>query len=379
MDIKTEFVREIVNNLFAGMSLERIPTDYYQYIEHELFNLKNDAVKNGNVNKVKKIHSFLKQLNPYSRKIGEENDVKNERKFCEASAQTESLRTNIKQLKMQNYEDIEAISIGQYSDPVSIQKTLETLKKRREISLLKGEYKEAQVIENALHRIHSEALENIHNSSIHNKILNLEKQIDESEYYLESRKQKWNKFKNKFMERMEKALLRIEENHLMQLAEFENRKPKTLPPKYRKISSKILLLREQEKHLILSKRFEDAIPFKEKADKLEQLELEIQKQKYDIDYKSQYYNIKNNQKKEKECFNKKWDTKLKSLLMHEQKEIEAINKRIMNIRHTIKELSGQDSIHDHPLMVAPPDSSYERGKVIAASKLAYNTRFRNIM
>jgi hypothetical protein len=130
----------------------------------------------------------------------------------------------------------------------------------------------------------------------------------------------------------------------MQCDDFDASFPEILPANFRKLSPQVLQLREQERHLVLSKRYEDAIPVRERADRLEHEELERQRTKFVTAFETQRQQLVDAQGGQRQCFDRNWERKLERIQKEKQHEMGVLKRTIANFEKKIATIEGDTEL-----------------------------------
>ncbi|EAX66362.1 hypothetical protein TVAG_521380 [Trichomonas vaginalis G3] len=114
----------------------------------------------------------------------------------------------------------------------------------------------------------------------------------------------------------------LKEIHEQQISDFKETWPKTLPAPFRKVSKRVLEIRDQERHLIYMNRYDDAIEYKNRADRLEKRDIDRQRDNFNDQFRRNLKTLRDAQKKELLALSAKWASKLDELNAHAKKDIE---------------------------------------------------------
>ena len=131
----------------------------------------------------------------------------------------------------------------------------------------------------------------------------------------------------------------FEENQKKELIDFEM---KTKPsPKFLKYSPEYIELRRKENFLVSSKRFIEAIPIKEEADKLQIFENEKNSKNWEIHFNKLKNQFLLKQKQQKDCFETNWQRKNQSVIVSAEKEVEKNELTIKSLEIKLKDFNNQ--------------------------------------
>lgn len=340
-------VRNIVDSLIAGMSLARVPEELHSQLLMPLSAAKNEAIVAGNTATVKRLQSIMRELrlNPgkNTRIGGSERSSRlgSSRSNRSSSSRPQSAFVTTRSMNDQQ-NDIEVIIDelldGRPIDTVGselIPKLIPALKNRKQGFIECGDYHSSQQLENFIQEANARKFEAAYQSVQNSKITTLKLQLMQAKADLEASEQFWKESKEKQENEYNESLYQLEEQHQQQLQDYDNSFPEVLPANFRKLSSHVLQIREQEKHLVLSKRYEDAIPFRERADALEAEELEQQRQKFLRSFNTQREQLIETHNSQMRCFKRNWERKWERFNKEKENEISVLKKTIRNYERRI--------------------------------------------
>jgi len=330
----SESIRQIVDMLVDGTPLSKFPEDSHHQLLMPLSAAKNEAIVAGNTAQVKRIQAIMKSL-----KLGSPNSSKvstprrkniSERGFSPNDDRTEkSIDCIIEELI--EGRAVSTIDTSMYRDIVR------DLKLKKEQYLSEGDYRRSQKAEDIIQAINSMQYEKVFTSICTDKISNLNKQRTDIEEDLKRKEAFWDNQKNMFDEEKIVSLKKLEESHRVELEDFDKSFPEILPANFRKLSATVLQLREQEKHLVLTKRYDDAIAYKERADKLEAQELQMQRDKFNRAFHQRREQLISSHRIQMKCFEDNWRRKLEKLEKDRSCEIKPVLWAKLNLQKKIIE------------------------------------------
>jgi hypothetical protein len=174
------------------------------------------------------------------------------------------------------------------------------------------------------------------------KLKELNKQLDQAQGQIKAIIEKWNKKIQAFNDQQSAAASELERKHLEKLAEFDASVPSVLPSEYCKLSGPLLDLREQERQLVLSKRYDEAVALKKESDRREKEEAEQQKVKFLQIIAGRRQKLTQEQEHAIECFTSRW-TRLSAQLEQERDaEIQTQQKIVDNIQVKLAEIESEE-------------------------------------
>ena len=211
------------------------------------------------------------------------------------------------------------------------------LKERKRKAILKGEYQLSQTIEVLINRFVTVQLQKKEQEMKTAKLNDLNFQLEQAQDDMIRLTEKWNKQIEAFNQEQSEASAQFERKQIQKLEEFDANVPTTLPPNYCKLSSQLLDLREIERHLVLTKRYNEATAIKKQCDKMEKEETEAQKQKFMKIIQAKRQKLIEEQAKAVEVFTSKWTLQSDMLTQQRDDEIATQQKIIDNILLKFKE------------------------------------------
>jgi hypothetical protein len=203
------------------------------------------------------------------------------------------------------------------------------LKDRKQSSIMGGDYHQSQMLENLIQEVNTKYSETTYHSVQNSRLTNLRVQLLKAKEDLDAAEEFWRQAKEQHDTEYATSLAALEKQHTQQLEDFDTSFPEILPTNFRKLSPQLLQLREQERHLVLSKRYEDAIPYRERA------ELETQRQKFMTAFQTQRQQLIDSQNGQRECFEKNWVRKLERFECEKEHEMLVLNRTIANFETKI--------------------------------------------
>ena len=347
-----EETRKIVDNLVAGGSLAKIPEEYHPQLLMPLSAAKNEAIVAGNAALVKRIQNIMKSL-----KLGTE-------KTRSPSARAKSAKT--REIRSETIDEpinplIDELLEGRPTETVDdtqLTDVIQALKMKKEELAQDGDYRKLQVAENIIQELNSRQYEATYTFVQGNKLANLKKQLNDTKFELKNKQQMWGEQRAAFEEEYQNAREDLINDQQQELQEYDSSFPEILPANFRKLSPQVLQLREQEKHLVLTKRYEDAIFYRERADRLEQQELEQQRSKFVRAFQVKRNQLIETQKTQLSCFEKHWERRLALLDKESNEDMKPLKTSIRNLQ---KRIDAIDVGIDEPL------NAPSRGRVTSRS------------
>lgn len=347
-------IHEIVNSLIDGMALARVPEELHPQLLMPLSAAKNEAIVAGNQATVKRLQSIMRQLhlNPDKKRnrTGSRLSARSERSIGSSRPQSAFTTKSIQDRDQEVDKIIDELMEGRAFDSVEssiIPRLITALKDRKEMYLASGDYHTSQQLENLIQESNRRKYEATYQDVQNGKITNLRLQLLQAKADLEAAEQFWKEAKERQLSDYNDNLSLLEEQHQQQLDDYDNSFPEVLPANYRKLSSHVLQIREQEKHLVLSKRYEDAIPFRERADALEAEELEQQREKFIRAFNIQREQLIESHNSQRSCFDRNWERKWERFNKEKNNEISVLKRTIANFERRIGliENEAENNVH----------------------------------
>jgi tetratricopeptide (TPR) repeat protein len=372
-------LREIVASLLSGMSLARVPADLHSQLLVPLSAAKNEAIVAGNTTAVKRLQSLMHDLRLNPGKSGSSS---------RASSRAESAFVTTRSLREERNDDLHAtiteLLDGRALDTLEggiLPQLIRVLKDRKQAALGCGDYAQSQALENLIQEANSRNLETTYQQMQNTRLTNLRVQLLKAKEDMDAAEEFWRQAKEQHEAEYAGNLEAMEEQHRSQLADFDSSFPETLPANFKKVSSTVLQLREQERHLVLSKRYEDAIQFRERADRLEERELKTQRDKFMVAFQAQRQQLVDSQNTQRSCFEKNWARKLERFEREKDHEMAVLGRTVANFEKKITDVEGDTEVATTGATLTPRGVS--RASVLTraapkASPAAINPRVRNV-
>jgi hypothetical protein len=218
------------------------------------------------------------------------------------------------------------------------------LKERRRKAILMGEYQISQKAEDLIKYIASMKLQRTFKTFKVVELKELNEQLTRAENQLEVIKAKWDRQVAAFNESQHAAARRLEQEQLRRLEEFDAEVPSDLPAGYCKLSGDLLNLREQERQLVLCRRYDEALKVRTEAEGREIEEGEVQKTRFLEMINGRKRKILDTQKSAVECFQVRWARIEDKLNKEMQAEIATQEKFIINMKLKIRDASSEEIV-----------------------------------
>ena len=212
-----------------------------------------------------------------------------------------------------------------------------TLKERKRQSILKGDYPLSQEIENMIGRLQSIIIQRKHAIIKAQEIKALEYSLQQAEGQLKRLIQQWNEKVAEFNRTQTSSAKRLEKTQFGRLNDNDSIPIDQLPSRYLKPSAKLLDLRERERHLVLTKRYDEATLLHKEGDRMEKAEELEKKREFLLTTQRQRQQLLVAQDKDLQGFNERWTRNADKLNNQMEKEVERQKRVVENIRKKLED------------------------------------------
>jgi hypothetical protein len=216
-----------------------------------------------------------------------------------------------------------------------------TLKERKRQAILKGNYTQSQEIENMIGRLGSIIIQRKHANIKAQEIKAIEYQLQQAENQLKKTIQAWNEKAAEFNKTQAISARRIERTQFARLNDNDSIPTDTLPSKYLKPSAKLLDLRERERHLVLTKRYDEATLLHKEGDRMEKEEELEKKREFLHTSQRQRQQLLMAQERDRQGFQERWSRSAEKLQKQMEKEIEQQRRVVENIRTKLNDAKNE--------------------------------------
>jgi hypothetical protein len=379
--------RETVEALISGMPLSRVPEDRHPALLSALSAARNEASVAGHWPIVKRLQSVIAHLQLHPGLTPPQIRAQLQRV---ADRETHHIR----RANNDNEEEIiDELVHGRPSETVDgarLNSILPRLKERRDFTVSGGDYRTSQKLEDLIHEVNQRQLEHTYSDLKFTRFATLELQLRNAKQELENAEQFWKDHIEAFNAVKSEAETSLEEKHRQQLEDYDASFPDLLPPNFRKMSVHVLQLREQEKHLVLTHRYEEAIPFHDRSDKMETNELDQQRDRFEGSFDTQRQLLLETQEAQFYCLLKNFDRKWVQLERAKEAELSARAQLVANLERRIEKMRyapvDPDAAGISPLqlktlgsrvtMPGPAGAINLRVRSVAASRINYRPIMR---
>jgi hypothetical protein len=215
------------------------------------------------------------------------------------------------------------------------------LKERKRTALLTGEYETSQKCEDLIRYIAGISLQRQFTVIKTSELSDLSLQLQRAEAQLSAIRNKWQLKVVEFNHVQFVSAKRLERAQLRKIQDFDIAVPTSLPPEYCKLSHDLPNLREQERQLVLSRRYEEAKALKRESDRREKGEAAVQKKRFLELVNRRKQKILCMQDHEIDCFTLRWKRREEKLNQEMETEIATQEKVIQNIKLKIRDVESE--------------------------------------
>lgn len=216
------------------------------------------------------------------------------------------------------------------------------LKERKRKALHKGDYDLSQGAENMIIRLNGMRLQKRFQAIKVAKLSELTFLLQEAEEKLQAATERWNVEVEEFNEQQAKATEALERAQVEKLKQFDANVPTALPMNYCKLSGGLLDMREQERQLVLTKRYTEAKALKRLCDSKEKVETEQQMDKFMKVVHGRRQKLIVEQQHAVECFTLRWTRQSEKLIARRDNDLRTHQKIIENIMLKTKEAEAEE-------------------------------------
>lgn len=210
-------------------------------------------------------------------------------------AENPTLVPNVRTLTFLDYQSLTAADItkcdrqieefrrtGTISCPTSNAyfKIMAVLRERRRVLSSAANLLEAGEIDNLIRQISDFFLENKLYTGKSEKVTCHQGQLDCESQHLRELRSKWSEDRDAIHQKRDAIQQRIAETSKAHLNAYDGSMPDNLPPEFTRLSADLLDLREREKHLIGSRRFDEAAALHKEFEIRQKQELQRRREEY---------------------------------------------------------------------------------------------------
>ncbi|KAK8893520.1 hypothetical protein M9Y10_021942 [Tritrichomonas musculus] len=196
------------------------------------------------------------------------------------------------------------------------------------------------------------------NSSHKNTIDQLNSKLDSTKKEITQIEGRFSNVKQNFEERKKKDIERLKKKQREEIQEFQVKySMDNIPPRYRKLSSDVINIRNRERKLRIMHKFIEAKQMREEGDRLEKEEMELNYQKWQNEREIAKNTLIKKHRQQVICLNEKWNRHWQVLVQGMENEQD--NKKLV-IQKTQRKVSEAKSKKDFPPPRTPRSASVSR-------------------
>lgn len=324
-------IRQTIDNLLNGLSISKVPESIHPKLLMPLSAAKNEAIVAGNIPLVKRIQTLMKslKLNQTSNGKKSSKDATTRKRGIIPASSAIKAKTSTLVNESGVEEPIEVLVDelieGRPTDTIDntmLPTIITALKAKKEELISTGCYHKLQATEDLIQEFNSRFYESAYNNVRSDRVVQIQQQLNEAQQELQDMENHWNEQKDSFENEYRASREQLIKDQEVELIQYDESFPDILPVSYRKLSPTVLQLREQEKHLVLTKRYQEAIEFRARADEIEQKELAVQREKFVKAFNDKRKQLLEQQKNTFKCFEENW--KRKFLQLEKDRNFEVI-------------------------------------------------------
>lgn len=352
-------INQIIQELISGKPLSSVDKKIQPKLLMPLSLYKNEYEVSGDASKVRRISRIIEALQVLPKSSAIPPLIRSARRSSSAD------KTSV----------VDELMTGRTIDSIpsyQIDDVLSQLKNRKQSAVLQGKYRLSQQIEDLGQQTYTRKLEITYLQDRDSKRAVCEQQLEAAVAEQEESVEFWKKIQTNEIKKYEDEKLRLETELDQELAKFDASYPQLLPPKYRKNSTHTLQLREQEKHLISTRRYNDAIPIRREIRELERMDIENMQLQFLRNFEKNRSYLVAKQENQMECFENNWKRKFQKVEALKNHELNQVDQLIHNFRRKIETIEeDKESVIESALTSerSVPARSHPRARSIAAQRL----------
>lgn len=346
----TRLVREII----GGKPVTQIPTDMIPKVHQSLLSAKTKAIREGQVGRLQMIQKKLGELERLDKRTKLNTPRKNMKLPSSSLAPMKAESPPIPVLD----SVLEDLIAGFPYDIAETKMLHHLINRSKDVInelLEKGEYKQAQLYENVHQRLATLIIEREQEEKIASKKAFVQEQLEKFQELLQEAEDKYmieqETHESKFRSTIEEA----EQEWENEMNEFDAVTNGPLPPPFRKWSSELLNLREKERFLLRSRRYEEAAGIKDEADQMEAEELEILQDRFIRTRETQKITLTEQHETKMKCIEEKGERIRKRIRAENEKNIENLRKTVENLEKRLASID--ETGMDTPISQCPSSIS----------------------
>ena len=206
------------------------------------------------------------------------------------------------------------------------------IKEKKRRFILQADYASAEKCDKLIGSLNTLVINRKYAKIQSKNVQELQSEIQSAQSVLNQIQIKWNQKIDQFNEKQEQACRSLESEQQSRIEAFDSLIPSELPANYCKLSPEILDLREKERHLVLTKRYSEALSLQSYTDTLEKAETIRRKEQFIRATQSQRNKLTKKQTYQVQCFVQKWNRQAEQLKQERSSEILNQERIIKNLK-----------------------------------------------
>ncbi|OHT13072.1 hypothetical protein TRFO_03502 [Tritrichomonas foetus] len=178
----------------------------------------------------------------------------------------------------------------------------------------------------------------------------IEAQLEAVKNKLEAAEEKWWSEMSRKYQKKERDVIAKQQLTTRYLQEYDNKIDQELPPEYCKLSTATLELREREKHLIGSRRFEEASKVHAEFERAQKKELVKRREEYCKRFEKRRENVITRNSKIMNACETDWERKISHAEFLKDKELQPLRESVANLESKLKRAKAEYIGEDDPIV-----------------------------
>ena len=335
---------KLVREVIGGKPVVQVPVAQIDAVLGGMEEAKQRAIKSGQVERVQRIQRLMNELRNYE----EQRRIKTPRRVTKESCEgvPDAVADSV-------LEDLVSGFPFDIAETPMIPTLIERCKHTITTLLSKGEYQAAQRYEDVRNQLVDLQVVRRAEDEKRGRIRTLEDQLAEATKNLEDWEAQFEMEMEENELGMEACINQMEQDWDAEMIEYDAVTNGELPPAARKFSAELLNLREKERFLLQSRRYEEAASLKEEADEMEELELSELHRLYAIRREKQKRKMRSDLDTKIACLRDNWGRKQGDIRQKWEKKIENQRRFKENLQNRLKALDAAIASEEASVSKAP--------------------------
>jgi hypothetical protein len=281
------------------------------------------------------------------------------------TATNPTLIPNVRALPYQDYQSLTPSDVtkcdrqidefkrtGSISCPTSNTyfRLMAVLRERRRLLSASADLQSAGEIDTLIRQLSDFFLENKLYSGKSAKVETHQEELDSESRRLRELQWKWNDDRQEIHGRRTAAQQRVADLANSQLSTHDGSIPNSLPPEFTRLSADLLDLREREKHLIGSRRFEEAAALHREFEQRQKLELQRRREEYFEHFEKERAAIERRNERRKLSVSDHWGNKVAHLVSEMDGELRPLRKGVGHLTAKVATSKAEYIGEDDPIL-----------------------------